>query len=180
MIKTAARLFEEQGYAATGLKQVLEESGTPRGSLYFHFPGGKQALALAVVEAHAAAFGARLSAVLESADDTAAAASNAIEMLIQQFDARQCRSGCPVGTIASEMASSSPVLRGATRHAFEGWVAVITQHLVADGHSSELARTQARVVIAAIEGALVMARAYGDAGPLHDIKTLLPALLRAE
>ena len=46
MLKKAADLFQRQGFHATGLKQILEESGAPRGSLYFHFPGGKEQLAV--------------------------------------------------------------------------------------------------------------------------------------
>ena len=48
MVESATRLFMAQGYAATGLKQIIEEGEAPRGSLYFHFPGGKEELAVAV------------------------------------------------------------------------------------------------------------------------------------
>ena len=50
MIDKAATLFRRQGYAATGLNQILEEAGVKPGSLYHHFPQGKQQLAAAVVE----------------------------------------------------------------------------------------------------------------------------------
>jgi len=48
-IETAAELFQRQGYAATGLSQIIEESGSPKGSFYFNFPGGKQQLAEAAL-----------------------------------------------------------------------------------------------------------------------------------
>ena len=52
LIDTAATLFRRQGYAATGLNQILDEAGVKPGSLYHHFPQGKQQLAAAVVDQH--------------------------------------------------------------------------------------------------------------------------------
>ena len=49
LIRTAMRLFRRQGYASTGLNQILAESGAPKGSLYHYFPGGKEELAVAAV-----------------------------------------------------------------------------------------------------------------------------------
>src|ERR1700755_3674676 len=50
LIDTAAALFRRQGYAATGLNQILDDAGVKPGSLYHHFPQGKQQLAAAVVD----------------------------------------------------------------------------------------------------------------------------------
>ncbi|MGL1418954.1 TetR family transcriptional regulator, partial [Vibrio parahaemolyticus] len=49
-LETAERLFRTQGFAATGLTQILDESGSPKGSFYFHFPDGKQQLAREVLD----------------------------------------------------------------------------------------------------------------------------------
>ncbi|HEY8491429.1 MAG TPA: helix-turn-helix domain-containing protein, partial [Dehalococcoidia bacterium] len=51
MIRAMSRLMQRQGFHATGLNQVLAESGAPKGSLYFHFPGGKEQLAAEAVQA---------------------------------------------------------------------------------------------------------------------------------
>src|SRR5437016_5527734 len=58
----AERLFRTQGYAATGLTQILQVSGSPKGSFYFHFPGGKRELAAEVLER----YGARILAGLKA------------------------------------------------------------------------------------------------------------------
>ena len=49
-VEATGELLRRQGYAATGLNEIVARSGAPRGSLYFHFPGGKQELALAAME----------------------------------------------------------------------------------------------------------------------------------
>src|ERR1700754_4254703 len=54
MIAAARRLFRQHGYFGTALSDVVAESSAPRGSLYFHFPGGKEELATEVALVHSA------------------------------------------------------------------------------------------------------------------------------
>ncbi len=177
MIETASRLFQAQGYAATGLNQILTESGTPRGSMYFHFPQGKAGLAAAVVEAHAAEFAAALEAVVAATPTTADAVEAAIGWLAGQIETTACRAGCPVTVVALEVANDDPDLRAATRRAYERWAAPLAERLRADGHPAPAAASLARGAVAALEGALVMCRAFGDAGPLRDVAATLRPLL---
>ncbi len=177
IVQTATKLIEAQGYAATGLKQVLAESGTPRGSFYFHFPGGKEDLAVAVVQAHTVAFGQVLSAVLDNAPSTLAAAVFCIEALATQMRETGCATGCPVTTIALEMANRSETLRTATHAAFEDWAGRIVGRLIIEGHPLTQAQTKARVLLCTLEGALILCRSYGHCGPLDDVKSQLGALL---
>lgn len=177
MVQTASTLIERQGYAATGLKQVLSESNTPRGSLYFHLPGGKEELAAAVIEAHSTNFGGLLRQVIEQAATAQAAAESSIEILAQQFEGSGCKSGCPVTAIAFEMSATSEPLRLACREAFQNWVNLIAVQLVQEGLPKETAQPRARALLSAIEGALILCRAYGNRGPLDDVKAVVPALL---
>lgn len=177
LVETASRLVEAQGYAATGLAQVLKESGAPRGSLYFHFPGGKEQLAGEVVAAHAAHWTLILEQVSRHAVSALEAASMMLALLAARFEATACESGCPVTAIALEMATRSSSLRAAVRAAYESWAAVIAEKLQHEGWSAAQAQSRARVAIAAIEGSLIVGRAFGDAGPLRDLRALLPALL---
>ena len=50
ILETAASLFKTQGYHATGLSQIIKESGSPKGSIYHYFPGGKEELAIESVK----------------------------------------------------------------------------------------------------------------------------------
>ncbi|MEL6347422.1 MAG: TetR/AcrR family transcriptional regulator [Myxococcota bacterium] len=176
LITAATQLIEQQGYAATGLKEILTLSGAPRGSLYFHFPDGKEQLAAAAVNAHANAFNAQLEAVMMNTTDTAEALIAVIDFLGARVEADAC-AGCPVGAVASEMAPRSERLQRATRDAFEMWVGVLASRLQADGREESDARRLARVGVGAIEGGLILCRAYNSRAPLDDLTQTLPDLL---
>ncbi|MBK7152567.1 MAG: TetR/AcrR family transcriptional regulator [Sandaracinaceae bacterium] len=177
MVESATRLFMAQGYAATGLKQIIEGEA-PRGSLYFHFPGGKEELAVAVVERHAEHFTAQLTAALHDSKDVVAAARRMIAALAQLVEGG-VGAGCPVGAVAFEMAERSDALRQATQAAFSTWTGLLAAALVDAGASKKDAQRRARVLLCAIEGALVLSRSAGDAGPLRDVSSMVPALLSA-
>lgn len=177
IIAAASHLFQVQGYAATGMQQILTEGKAPRGSFYFHFPGGKEELAVAAVHAHSEAFLAGLEQAVLHAPTTASAAEAVIDQLSALVESTGCEAGCPVGALALELANESAALRAATRAAFDAWVAVVVRRLEADGLAPEAARGRATALICAIEGALVLSRSHGDASPLRAVRDVVPALL---
>src|SRR5258708_22976478 len=74
LVAASRRLFREHGYLGTGLSDVVTESAAPRGSIYFHFPGGKEELATEVTLLHA-------SDRIAQINRAAAAAANAAELI---------------------------------------------------------------------------------------------------
>jgi TetR/AcrR family transcriptional repressor of lmrAB and yxaGH operons len=173
-LQTAANLFQRQGYHATGLNQVVTEGGAPKGSLYFHFPGGKEQLAAEAV----ATGGAQLSARMAAAVAGATSASEAVLALGRFFATRLVESdyttGCPVATIALE-ASSSADIRAACDGAYEEWLAGLTALLERHGVAS--AASDAQLVLSAIEGALLLARVRRDTTVITDVTTRLASML---
>ena len=176
MVDSATQLFMSQGYAATGLKQILEDGGAPRGSLYFHFPGGKEELAAAVVERHTELFAAQIEAALSGSKDVVSAARAMIAGLAQLVESGM-GSGCPVSVVALEMAERSEPLQQATHAAFTRWAGLIADGLVDEGMPRPDAKRRARALLCAIEGALILSRPAGNAGPLRDVGSLVSALL---
>lgn len=177
MVKTASRLFATQGYAATGLKQILEESGTPRGSLYFHFAGGKDALAEAVIESYTATFQNLIDTAAAQADTTAAAAQHLLGQLATLLEAHPENAGCPVVAIAQETAARSDTLRAAARGALEQWSATLVDGLRAEGHTPGAAASRARAFLCAVEGALLLTPTFADTRLFTDLIALAPVLL---
>ena len=114
---TAALLFRRQGYAATGVNQILETADVKAGSLYHHFPDGKQQLAAAVVDGVGADIERRLRGFLESGLPVA----DIVGRLDRPDGFRAGvgpRDGCPIEPIATESVNASPQVRAASARTF--------------------------------------------------------------
>ena len=177
IVEEASRLFRTQGFSATGLKQIIEESGTPRGSLYYHFPGGKEELAREVVEQHTEEVVAQMRRAFKETSSAMEGLARLLDEFATQADLGECESGCPVMAISVEAASVSPELRDAARQAFERWRSLLTAHLVVEGFPDKEASALARSLVSMLEGAQILARAYGDGGPIRDLRSSLGRLL---
>ena len=124
LIDNAATLFRRQGYAATGLNQILEEAGVKPGSLYHHFPQGKQQLAAAVVDAEGAGIEQLLRRFLATGRPVADIVDRWVDLLVAGLAGDQ-RDGCPIEPIATESVNASPLVREASARVFKGWCVAI-------------------------------------------------------
>ncbi|WP_424746376.1 TetR/AcrR family transcriptional regulator [Mycobacterium sp.] len=179
LIDTAGTLFRRQGYAATGLNQILDDAGVKAGSLYHHFPGGKQELAAAVVESAGAQIERVLRAALADDAPVAAVVDRWLDMLAAGL-AADCRDGCPVEPIATESVHASDLVRRAAARAFDSWCAAIAERLRKDGWDSTRADQTALAVVSIVEGALVLSRTSGDVAALRAAKNAAQSLLLSE
>ncbi|BBU22983.1 TetR/AcrR family transcriptional regulator [Mycobacterium xenopi] len=177
LINTAATLFRRQGYAATGLNQILAEAGAKPGSLYHHFPRGKQQLAAAVVETAGTGIEQLLRRFLASDRSVADIVDRWIDLLIDGLAGDQ-RDGCPIEPIATESVNASPMVREASARVFKGWCTAIEERLVAEGWPIKDAESFATAVISLIEGALILSRTAGDTAALEAAKPAARLLLR--
>jgi TetR/AcrR family transcriptional repressor of lmrAB and yxaGH operons len=168
-LRTAAELFRRQGYNGTGLNQIVAESGAPKGSLYFHFPGGKSELAVEAVTASGRAVGNAIGRVLESTDDAAEAIGRVIDFIAADLRHSDYQHGCPVGSVAVDVASTSEPIRTACREIFDEWQATIARRLEKSGWDEQAASDDALVVVSLLEGALVLARSRRDTAPFDAV-----------
>jgi len=177
LVENAATLFRRQGYAATGLNQILDEAGVRAGSLYHHFPQGKQQLAAAVVAAAGADIEQLLRRFLATSRSVADIVDRWIDLLVAGLAGDQ-RDGCPIEPIATESVNASPLVRAASARAFNGWCTAIGDRLRSEGWSDSDAETVALAVISLIEGALILSRIAGDPAALNAAKPAARTLLR--
>jgi TetR/AcrR family transcriptional repressor of lmrAB and yxaGH operons len=178
MIRTAATLFQRQGFAATGWRQVVAESGTPWGTQSHHFPGGKEELAVAAIDKSGADYERIVRAVF-ARDGPADAIRAWTELAADLLESTGWTNGCPVATVALEQAHHSDPIGKAAASAFTTWRDAIADGLVGAGIKSERAGALAVVVLASIEGALLLARAERDRGPLTAVGHEMAALVES-
>jgi TetR/AcrR family transcriptional regulator, lmrAB and yxaGH operons repressor len=177
IIVTTAKLLRRQGYHATGLNQIVAESGAPKGSMYFHFPGGKEQLAAEAIRASADYLDAGLRAceretALESLDVYVTETAN----LLERTDFAD---GCPIATVVLEVIPTSPEIGAACAEAVERLLSRVAGWLERDGMPPDVARERAQLAYAALEGALVFAKAFRSVEPLTTLRRQLPELLAA-
>jgi TetR/AcrR family transcriptional regulator, lmrAB and yxaGH operons repressor len=178
LIDTAATLFRRQGYAATGLNQILDQAGVKAGSLYHQFPQGKQQLAAAVVDSAGSGIEQLLRRFLATDRPVADIVDRWIDLLVAGLAGDQ-RDGCPIEPIATESVNASPLVRAASARAFTGWCVAIEERLSSESWSDNDAETVALAVISLIEGALILSRIAGDPAALSAAKPAARSLLRA-
>lgn len=177
MLETTGRLLQRQGYAATGLNQVVAESEAPKGSLYFHFPGGKEQLAAEALTRSGSSMAGSLAEVLSSSRSTAGGVRRWVKLLATQLEATDFTAGCPIATVALEAAPSSDVISVAASSAYASWVAAIADGLRDEGLTAGRARTAAVAAVAAIEGAMVLAKASRTTAPLREAEAFVRDVL---
>ncbi len=172
-------LIQINGYSGTGLNAVVEHAAAPKGSLYFHFPEGKESLGEAAIDLAAAQFEALIADAVESSESVAAAARAAIAALAAVVRESDYMLGCPVSVVTLEMGAESERLRGACASAFERWIAPTSTLLEHGGLPRAEARGLATVIISMIEGSVIVARATRSTQPLEAAADAIAELVDA-
>ena len=172
LVRTAMRLFRRQGYASTGLQQVLAESGAPKGSLYHYFPGGKEALGEAAIGMAAGLVREMLSGLAARHAEPKRFLRAYCKVMAGWMEESGFRSGCPIATTLLETAPHSPSITAAGERAIDGWIEIVAGVLAKGGLAPAEARSQAQLVIAAMEGALLLARIRRSTRPILDVAKL--------
>ncbi|WP_327150193.1 TetR/AcrR family transcriptional regulator [Nocardia sp. NBC_01329] len=173
MIEATRSSIERRGYFGTGLNQILTDSETPRGSLYFHFPGGKDELVAAAVTQACGL----IDNALDEADftDPAGAVAGLIALLADRLEASGWENGCPVATVALEISGTNDTVRQACAQVYSRWTEAIRIVLRAAGHRD--AEDLAVALLALVEGALLLARTHRSRDPLDRAARVARTLL---
>ena len=176
-IEATAALLRRQGYHGTGVNEIVARSGAPKGSLYFHFPGGKEELAVAAMAHSGEQLRHAISGILAPEIALGEALGRLIDSLAFGLERSGYENGCPIATATLETAPGSEPVRTAADAVFTSWIQVLAERFAASGLDREASSRRATLVLAAIEGALILARARREVGPLTAVRDELVQLL---
>jgi TetR/AcrR family transcriptional regulator, lmrAB and yxaGH operons repressor len=177
VIEKTSELLERQGYHATGLNQIVAESDTPRGSLYYYFPQGKEELATEAIQFKATQMSSYLRHHLAAYDDPIEAIYQTILGLAAHIEGAGCSSGAPIAAVALETASQSERLRQACQAAYSYLQAPLEEKLLVGNFPPDRAHALSLTINAAIEGAVILSRVEHSSQPLRvvaeEVRTML-------
>ena len=181
MVRSAAQLIRRKGVSGTGMREIVTEADAPRGSLQHYFPGGKEELvsdALLWMGDVAARRTKRCLSELESRTPSALLAS-IVDTWRRDLTNEEFSAGCPLVAAAADTAATSERLRQVLGRAFDGWLEPLSESLVDLGAPIDRSDNLAIVIIAALEGAIILARIRRDLTPFDALVLELGPLLDA-
>jgi TetR/AcrR family transcriptional regulator, lmrAB and yxaGH operons repressor len=178
MIETTSGLVHRRGFHGTSLNEILAESGAPRGSLYYHFPGGKEQLVLEATREGVARITHFLKEIFRETSDPAAAVHAFIEAAAHELRDSGFVFGCPVAPIILDSPESS-ALAQTCREGLEEWQRVLVEGLGSAGIERRRAESLATMIVCGLEGGLILARARRDIAPLDAVAEELASMVRS-
>ncbi len=174
--QSAAEALDECGYFGTSMNDILARSGAPKGSMYFHFPGGKEEVARSAIRQVGKEIAALLVQGLENEKDLSTAVATIFSYFRHRLVNGKFKCGCPVSTTALELSGRDSVVLEACNEAYASWMAVLEQALqrvFPPPKAAELTNT----IFYLVQGSLLMSRVSGDISHLDNAQKHCMALL---
>lgn len=165
ILEATAELYRRQGMAATGLKQISGAARAPFGSIYHHFPGGKEAITAEVIRCEGVRYGEFVGEQL-ARTDPATGIPAMFENAGRLMESQDYGEACSIETIALEVASTNELLRKESATVFEGWLSGIAEWFGRLDITEAQSRQLALITLTALEGAFVLCRTLRSVEPI--------------
>jgi TetR/AcrR family transcriptional regulator, lmrAB and yxaGH operons repressor len=179
MIEAASRLLQRDGYAATGLRAVVAEAGTPWGSAHHCFPGGKEELAVAAIRHGGAQVLGALEHALTEGADIADGVRRWFALAGRNLAASDYLDGCPVAVVALEVTPGPDPLADACAAEVHAWTSRLARALTQAGSTAQRSEELATVIVSSLEGALLVARLSRSTSALTVTADAMATLLQS-
>jgi len=165
IVESAAQLIVEHGLEGATLEEIQSAAHVSASQLYHYFTD-KNALVMAVIDHQTESVLGSHRAVLERVDSFAALAEWR-DMVVGMLDAQNCVGGCPLGSLASGLAESDPIARGALAASFAEWESLLRDGLTAMRDRGELradidVESLSVSILAGVQGGLLLSQTRRD------------------
>jgi TetR/AcrR family transcriptional repressor of lmrAB and yxaGH operons len=178
LIEAAIALMRQSGLSGTGVNEIVRASGAPKGSVYHFFPDGKQQIAAEALDAYSGRVVAFIDATLSRKRSPGAKVKALFDAFAKRVEDGGFRSSCPAGTVCLDLDTEVEALRAVVAASLASYVDAIAPHF--RFHDPGRARSFARLLVTAIEGAYICARAHRSGAPFREAGTWLADLARRE
>ncbi|RDI55898.1 TetR family transcriptional regulator [Nocardia mexicana] len=179
ILTAATELMRRQGYGATSVKQLTAAARAPIGSLYHHFPEGKQQIAAEALRTSGAAYIQLIPLLMDPFEELRDAVPAAFAAAAADIEQSGWMNMCPVGTVAGEIADSEPPLREVAAEVIASWIEEGAGYFVRRGLRPGPAREFTLAMLSALEGAFILSRTLRSTEPLHAAGRAMAAHLEA-
>ena len=171
ILEVTGELFARQGYAGTGMNQIVAEGGAALGSIYHFFPGGKAQLCAESIRRSGELYLTLIDDIIGGAENIDEGVRDFFLGAGEHLVRTNYADACPIATIALEVASTDEELRQATAEAFGSWVSAAARHLQRGGVPAAEAAQLATFALAALEGAFILCRASQSTEAIESVAT---------
>ncbi|AVX05358.1 HTH-type transcriptional regulator LmrA [Maritalea myrionectae] len=174
----AMDLFQRKGFVAVGLNELCAAGDLPKGSIYYHFPKGKNDIAIAVVEQAKQVIGEGIRQAGAASDSLDSFIAALVQGFAQNLVQSDYEKGCPVSTLALELSAQEAEIGAAISACYVHWQSLAADRFIAFGMDEQKANELAQFSFCALEGALILARTQKSLQPLERVQYHLSKYLK--
>lgn len=171
MIEATIELMRTSGLAGAGINEIVRESAAPKGSVYHFFPDGKLQIVTEALTQYSPRVMRFMEAAMAGGSSPAARVRRLFDAFADRVAAADFRKSCAFGAVCLDLDADLEALRLVVEHAFDDWTELLARHI--DLGDARRSRSFAGLVLTAIEGAYVRARAQRSGEPFRRAGALL-------
>ena len=179
ILQTASELMEKQGYHGTGLNEIIQKSSAPKGSLYYYFPDGKEQLASEAILEAGRIVSERFRKQTAVEQNAAQAIRDFLYVIAKRMEETNFYTGSTMTMIAMETVAESQRINKACQEGYAMLIGAFKDKLLLGGMDESKASNMAEMIIAAVEGGIILSRTYHDANHLRRIADHIFQMLKA-
>ncbi|WCL50579.1 TetR/AcrR family transcriptional regulator [Leptospira sp. GIMC2001] len=158
MIEATAISLEENGYLATGINEIVQMADIPKGSLYFHFPGGKEELASLALKHSGREFSALFQKILVTSSSPMDATRRIFQALEKRIVDSDFKKGCPIVISALESMQTESKVQSVCKSIYNEWIIGFENYFISQGYTKNQGHDLSVSLFALWEGGLLLAK----------------------